>query len=48
MASWDDVRAIAAELPETSEGLGWGRPAVLVRDKWFALEPDLEGRAPRL
>ena len=37
MASWEDVRAIAAELPETSEGLGWGRPAVLVRDKWFAL-----------
>lgn len=38
MATWDDVAAIAAELPETSEGLGWGRPAFLVRDKWFVLD----------
>ncbi|WP_109472429.1 MmcQ/YjbR family DNA-binding protein [Ornithinimicrobium cavernae] len=37
MATWDDVRTIAGELPETSEGLGWGRPAFLVRDKWFVL-----------
>lgn len=37
MATWDDVAAIAADLPETSEGLGWGRPAFLVRDKWFVL-----------
>jgi hypothetical protein len=37
MATWDDVRAIAGELPETSEGLGWGRPAFLVRDRWFVL-----------
>lgn len=38
MATWEDVRAIAGELPETSEGLGWGRPAFLVRDKWFVLQ----------
>jgi len=38
MATWDDVRAIAGELPETTEGLGWGRPAFLVRDKWFVLQ----------
>ncbi|MCK0112146.1 MmcQ/YjbR family DNA-binding protein [Ornithinimicrobium sp. F0845] len=38
MGTWDDVRVIAGELPETSEGLGWGRPAFLVRDKWFVLQ----------
>lgn len=42
MSSWDDVAQIAGELPETSEGLGWGRPAFLVRDKWFILD-----RGPR-
>lgn len=38
MATWEDVAAIAAELPETSAGLGWGRPAFLVRDKWFVIQ----------
>lgn len=38
MATWDDVAAISAELPETAEGLGWGSPAFLVRDKWFVLQ----------
>lgn len=38
MATWDDVGAIARELPESREGLGWGRPAFLVRDKWFVLQ----------
>lgn len=38
MATWDDVATIAAELPETSAGLGWGRPAFLVRDKWFVID----------
>ena len=38
MATWDDVRAIAGELPETSAGTAWGRPAFQVRDKWFVLD----------
>lgn len=38
MATWEDVATIAGELPETSAGLGWGRPAFLVRDKWFVLQ----------
>lgn len=42
MATWDDVAALAAELPETSAGTGWGRPGFLVQDKWFVLD-----RGPR-
>lgn len=38
MATWDDVATIAGELPETTAGLGWGRPAFLVRGKWFVLD----------
>lgn len=38
MATWDDVATIAGELPETTAGLGWDRPAFLVRGKWFVLD----------
>ena len=41
MASWDDVRRIALELPETSEGSSYGRPGWRVRDKLFVWERPL-------
>lgn len=36
MVTWDEVRAIALELPEVEEVTSWGRPAFKVRDKTFA------------
>ena len=41
MATWDDVRSIAATLPETSERLSWGQAHWRVRDKLFAWERPL-------
>jgi hypothetical protein len=38
MATWADVRRIAAELPLTSPGRAWRRPAVLVHRSWFVLD----------
>lgn len=34
-ATWDEVSAIARELPETSEGLSFGEPVWLVRKRGF-------------
>lgn len=36
MATWDDVRRIALELPEAEESTSWGKPAFKVRGKTFA------------
>lgn len=36
MIGWDDVAALARELPEFEESTSWGRPALKVRGKWFA------------
>lgn len=41
MASWDDVRRIALELPESSERLAHGNPSWRVRDKGFVWERPL-------
>jgi hypothetical protein len=41
MASWDDVRRIALDLPETSEGLSRGLASWQVRDKGFVWERPL-------
>jgi hypothetical protein len=41
MASWENVRAIALELPETSERLSHGHPSWRVRDKGFVWERPL-------
>jgi hypothetical protein len=41
MASWEDVRAIALELPETSERPSHGHPSWRVRDKGFVWERPL-------
>jgi hypothetical protein len=41
MAGWDDVRRIALDLPETSEGTSWGNLAWKVKDKTFAWERPL-------
>jgi hypothetical protein len=41
MATWDDVRRIALELPETSEGSSYGSPGWRVRDKLFVWERPL-------
>jgi hypothetical protein len=41
MASWDDVRRIALELPETSERLSRGLASWQVRDKGFVWERPL-------
>ena len=41
MASWDDVRSIALDLPETSERLSHGQPSWRVRDKGFVWERPL-------
>jgi hypothetical protein len=43
MIGWDDLVALARELPEFEESTSWGRPALKVRGKWFAAlrtEPD--------
>jgi hypothetical protein len=36
MVTWDEVRALALELPEVQEVTSWGRPAFKVRGKTFA------------
>jgi hypothetical protein len=41
MATWDDVRSIALELPETTEGTSYGNIAWKVKDKLFAWERPL-------
>ena len=41
MATWDDVRSIALELPETTEGTSFGNVAWKVNDKLFAWERPL-------
>ena len=41
MASWNDVRAVALELPETVERLSHGHPSWRVRDKSFIWERPL-------
>ena len=33
---WEDVVALAHELPEVEEGTSWGRPSLNVRGKFFA------------
>ncbi len=43
MASWKDVERIGLALPETALGTSWSRPAVQVKDAWFALD---RGRRP--
>ena len=41
MATWDDVRRIALELPETSEGVSRNLRQWLVKDKGFVWERPL-------
>lgn len=41
MATWENVRGIAMELPETSERLSHGHPSWRVRDKGFVWERPL-------
>ena len=41
VATWDDVRRIALELPETSEGVPRGLRRWLVKDKGFVWERPL-------
>lgn len=41
MATWDDVRGIALELPETSERVARGNAQWLVHDKLFVWERPL-------
>jgi hypothetical protein len=41
MTSWENVRAIALELPEASERLSHGHPSWRVRDKGFVWERPL-------
>jgi hypothetical protein len=41
VATWDDVRGIALELPETSEGVSRGLRAWTVKDKGFVWERPL-------
>jgi hypothetical protein len=43
MATWENVRGIAMELPETSERLSHGHPSWRVRDKGFVWERPLRG-----
>jgi hypothetical protein len=41
MATWDDVRRIALELPETSEEVSWGHAHWRVKGKGFVWERPL-------
>ena len=44
MVTWDVVRELALELPETEESTSWRQPCFRVRGKWFAgLSPHEEG-----
>ena len=44
MATWDDVRRLASELPEVEEGTSYRRPAMKVRGKMIAaMSPHEEG-----
>ena len=44
VATWEDVRRVASELPEAEEGTSYRRPAMKVRGKMFAaLSPHEEG-----
>jgi hypothetical protein len=36
MVAWDEVRALALELPEVEEGTSWGQPCFRVRGRPFA------------
>jgi len=36
MLSWEDIVALARELPGVEEGTSYGRPALLVKGKFFA------------
>ena len=36
MVTWEDVVAVARELPEIEESTSYGRPALKVRGKFFA------------
>jgi|SRR5215207_7030571 len=47
MASWDDVRRIALELPEVGEGTSYGNPAWKVGKKTFAWERPLRAKEAR-
>lgn len=33
--NWDDVRRIALALPDAEEGVSWGKPAFLIRNRPF-------------
>ena len=44
MATWDDVRAIARDLPETSEDTSRGAAVWCVKGKGFVWERPLRGR----
>jgi hypothetical protein len=35
VASWEDVRRVAAALPESEEGTSWRRPSFRVAGRWF-------------
>src|SRR4051794_7782830 len=41
MVSWDEVRALALELPDTTEALSWGSAHWRVHDKGFVWERPL-------
>jgi hypothetical protein len=43
VVSWDEVRALALELPEVEERTTWGSPAFAVRGKTFAGKSRHEG-----
>ena len=44
MATWEDVRRIAYELPESEEGTSWRQPSFRVAGKWFTgMSPHEEG-----
>jgi hypothetical protein len=45
MLTWEDVRALARELPEVEEGPGWGGRCFRVRTKWFV---GMSGREPNM
>ncbi len=44
MATWDDVRRLALELPEVEDGTAWGEQCMKVRGKTFInMSPHEEG-----